>query len=131
LAKTSYAINILLLCLAINFNGVTLGLAGVSMLLFMSLLVKPARGERYLDNNRKTEFISEMCLGRNINRSNHKAYLLLHLSMVGAGANTLLQASITNHLLALLALIILVATLSLLFHLVAQVYALSHNLTYD
>jgi hypothetical protein len=84
-----------------------------------------------MDNNRKTEFTSELLLGKCINRRNHIAYLLMHVSLISCGIYALTNANITNHVIALLVLVVFAAIVTYTIHLVVQVYGICRNLTYD
>lgn len=84
-----------------------------------------------MDNNRKTEFVSELCMGKAINRHNHKAYLLLHVFIVICGSYSLLKTHCTNHLQALATLIVIASTVAYTVHLFTQIYSIANNLTYD
>jgi uncharacterized membrane protein len=84
-----------------------------------------------MDHNRKTEFISELLWGKSVNRRNHIAYLLMHIFVISCGLYSLIHVNITNHIIALLVIIVFVAVVVYFIHLLVQVYGICRNLTYD
>jgi hypothetical protein len=129
--KSFSLVMVLLLCLVSHYSDVTMGLAAISIYWMAHIVIKPHKPERYMDNSRKTEFVSEMCLGKTINMHNHKAYLLLHAFTISCGTYALLHANCANHLQALACLVLFVAIAAYFVHLIAQVYAICVNLTYE
>jgi hypothetical protein len=84
-----------------------------------------------MDNNRKTEFVSELLLGRVINRRNHISYLFLHFGTVSCCLYAIVSVSITSHLVAFITLVVFVAAAAYSVHFGVQIYGICRNLTYD
>lgn len=108
-------------------------MALVSVILFtiIHILVKPTKVERFLNHDRNTEFISELFLGKMINRRNHISYMFFHLMVIFCGINSLYTSTITSHFIAIIFLLTIFYVMVYLIHLLVQVYGICRNLTYN
>lgn len=121
----------LAMCLFLDSSQRNMGLLIVCIATMIHILVKPTKSEQYLDNNRRTEFTSELFLNKTINRRNHKAYLLLHILVVLVGALSIWHTTIGSHATALIIVIVFFFSMAYLVHFLVQVYGIARNLTYD
>lgn len=130
--KVVSLIGLLVASIAIcDFHKVSMSLMGVALMIMIHIMIKPTPTDRYMDQNRKSQFVSELFLYKIINRRNHFSYLLLHVAIATLGIFSLYNAIVFNHFLALLCIYVTGGTIAYSVHLFAQLYGICKNLTYD
>lgn len=103
----------------------------ICTLVWLYLLLTKTNPERYMDGNRRTAFVSQLLLNKEINRTNHFSYLLLHFSLICCCLQSIISGEIVTHLDAFICWILIFVGTSYLIHLIVQIHGIMKNLTYS